>query len=96
MDIRAAISPCILCVSLLLHYIALYFSEFRYQVLPGPEATELSCYFGYLARGRLGAILGGLGFMTPGFVLMLFFAWLYVDYGLQNEVRKMSFNSSVC
>jgi chromate transport protein ChrA len=23
-----------------------------YQVLPGPEATELCCYFGYLARGR--------------------------------------------
>src|SRR6188768_3054958 len=28
-----------------------------YQVLPGPEATELSCYFGMLSRGRLGSLL---------------------------------------
>lgn len=24
-----------------------------YQVLPGPEATELCCYFGMLSRGSL-------------------------------------------
>jgi len=34
-----------------------------YQILPGPEATELACYFGYLAKGRVGAFLGGLGFL---------------------------------
>src|SRR5215211_4038055 len=37
-----------------------------YQVLPGPEATELCVYFGYLSRGRLGAVLAGLGFILPG------------------------------
>ena len=37
-----------------------------YQVLPGPEAHELCVYFGMLARGRIGAILAGLGFMLPG------------------------------
>ncbi len=42
-----------------------------YQVLPGPEATELACYFGYIAKGRLGSFLGGLGFLVPGFCLML-------------------------
>ena len=40
-----------------------------YQVLPGPEAHELCVYFGMLARGRVGAVLAGLGFMLPGFVL---------------------------
>jgi hypothetical protein len=34
-----------------------------YQVLPGPEAHELCVYFGMLARGRIGGILAGLGFM---------------------------------
>src|SRR5215207_11201574 len=53
-----------------------------YQILPGPEAHELCVYFGYLSRGRIGGLLGGLGFMLPGFVLMLALSWVYVRYGL--------------
>jgi chromate transporter len=53
-----------------------------YQVLPGPEAHELCVYFGMLARGRIGGILAGLGFMLPGFVLMLGLSWAYVSFGL--------------
>ncbi len=53
-----------------------------YQVLPGPEATELCVYFGMLSRGRIGGILAGLGFTLPGFFLMLLLSWLYVRYGL--------------
>ena len=51
-----------------------------YQVLPGPEAHELCVYFGMLARGRIGGILAGLGFMLPGFLLMFLLSWLYVAY----------------
>jgi chromate transporter len=47
------------------------------QVLPGPEAHELCVHFGMLARGRIGGLLAGLGFMLPGFVLMLAAAWAY-------------------
>ena len=50
-----------------------------YQVLPGPEASELCVYFGMLARGRLGGFLAGLGFLLPGFVLMFAMSWLYVS-----------------
>ena len=49
-----------------------------YQALPGPEAHEMCVYFGMLARGRIGGILAGLGFMLPGFALMLLASWLYV------------------
>jgi chromate transporter len=52
-----------------------------YQVLPGPEAHELCVYFGYRARGRLGGLLAGLGFMLPGFVLMMLLSWAYVTHG---------------
>lgn len=52
-----------------------------YQVLPGPEAHELCVYFGMVAGGRLGAFLAGLGFVLPGFVLMLALSWFYVAYG---------------
>lgn len=53
-----------------------------YQVLPGPEAHELCVYFGMLARGRWGGVVAGLGFMLPGFVLMLLLSWAYVRFGL--------------
>ena len=53
-----------------------------YQVLPGPEAHELCVYFGTLARGRLGGLLAGLGFMLPGFVLMFALSWFYLTIGI--------------
>src|SRR5215216_6794663 len=56
-----------------------------YQVLPGPEAHELCVYFGMLARGRIGGVLAGLGFMLPGFVLMFILSWLYMRYGLKTD-----------
>eukprot|EP00735_Rhodelphis_limneticus_P006996 TRINITY_DN19479_c0_g1::TRINITY_DN19479_c0_g1_i1::g.17160::m.17160 TRINITY_DN19479_c0_g1::TRINITY_DN19479_c0_g1_i1::g.17160 ORF type:complete len:464 (+),score=124.50,sp/P14285/CHRA_PSEAI/36.65/3e-83,Chromate_transp/PF02417.10/3.6e-36,Chromate_transp/PF02417.10/5.7e+03,Chromate_transp/PF02417.10/1.1e-30,DUF962/PF06127.6/0.15,SdpI/PF13630.1/1.9e+02,SdpI/PF13630.1/5.4,SdpI/PF13630.1/0.57,SdpI/PF13630.1/1.4e+03 TRINITY_DN19479_c0_g1_i1:82-1473(+) len=62
-----------------------------YQVLPGPEATELACYFGYISRGRIGAILGGLGFVIPGFIMMLVLSWVYKDYGLDDKYVQASF-----
>ncbi|HKY55871.1 MAG TPA: chromate efflux transporter [Anaerolineales bacterium] len=57
-----------------------------YQVLPGPEAHELCVYFGMLARGRIGAILAGLGFMLPGFLLMFALSWFYVTYGVNSPL----------
>ena len=53
-----------------------------YQVLPGPEATELCVYFGHLAHGRVGGVLAGLGFILPGFLLMLALSWAYVRFGI--------------
>lgn len=57
-----------------------------YQVLPGPEAHELCVYFGMMAGGRPGAVLAGLGFMLPGFVLMLALSWFYMTYGIASPV----------
>lgn len=57
-----------------------------YQVLPGPEAHELCVHFGMLAGGRVGAILAGLGFMLPGFVLMLALSWFYVTVGIASPL----------
>ncbi len=57
-----------------------------YQVLPGPEAHELCVYFGMVARGRIGGLLAGLGFMLPGFVLMFALSWFYVAFGINSPV----------
>jgi len=55
-----------------------------YQVLPGPEATELCVWLGMLARGRMGGLLAGLGFVVPGFVLMFLLSWAYLTVGLES------------
>jgi chromate transporter len=54
-----------------------------YQALPGPEAHELCVYFGARARGRLGGLVAGLGFMLPGFVLMFALSVAYVTLDLR-------------
>lgn len=61
------------------------------QVLPGPEAHELCVHLGMVARGRIGGLLAGLGFMLPGFVLMLAAAWLYTDWIVHNPVMASIF-----
>lgn len=63
-----------------------------YQVLPGPEAHELCVYFGMRAKGRWGGFIAGLGFMLPGFTLMLFFTWFYLTYGLQSPFVQTFFS----
>lgn len=64
-----------------------------YQVLPGPEATELCCYFGYLSRGRLGSLVAGLAFILPGFVLMLSAAVLYDSVGIKAAIVQSAFRT---
>jgi chromate transporter len=60
-----------------------------YQVLPGPEAHELCVYFGRLRAGKLGGLVAGLGFMLPGFLLMLGLSVLYVEAGLSERFEEL-------
>ena len=60
-----------------------------YQVLPGPEAHELCVYFGRVRGGKLGGFLAGLGFMLPGFVLMLGLTIAYVEAGLEDSLDEL-------
>jgi len=60
-----------------------------YQVLPGPEAHELCVYFGRIRGGKVGAFLAGLGFMLPGFVLMLALSILYVEANLAGHLDEL-------
>jgi chromate transporter len=60
-----------------------------YQVLPGPEAHELCVYFGRLRGGKVGGLLAGLGFMLPGFVLMLGLSILYVEADIAKNLHAL-------
>jgi len=60
-----------------------------YQVLPGPEAHELCVYFGRLRGGKRGGLLAGLGFMLPGFLLMLALSVAYVETDLATRLDEL-------
>lgn len=64
-----------------------------YQILPGPEAAELCMFFGCLAGGRLGGIAAGLGFILPGFILMLAASYVYIVVGFGNVYFDASFRA---
>ena len=53
-----------------------------YQALPGPEAHELAVHLGTVRGGRVGGLAAGLGFMLPGFFLVLLLSALYVQIDL--------------
>ncbi|WP_324807269.1 chromate efflux transporter [Sphingomonas sp. LY29] len=61
------------------------------QALPGPEAHELCVHLGIRAKGRLGGLLAGLGFMLPGFVLMMALAWGYSRLRIEGTVLGAMF-----
>ena len=65
-----------------------------YQVLPGPEAHELCVYFGRLRGGKLGGFAAGLGFMLPGFLLMLGLSALYVETDLAENLDALFYGLS--
>ncbi|KAM7193074.1 chromate transporter domain containing protein [Naviculisporaceae sp. PSN 640] len=64
-----------------------------YQILPGPEAAELCMFFGCLSAGRIGGIIAGMGFILPGFVLMLLASYLYSLAGFENVYVNASFRA---
>jgi len=51
------------------------------NLIPGPTSTELAIYLGYHRAGRAGLVLAGLLFILPAMVIVLVFAWAYVQFG---------------
>jgi chromate transporter len=51
------------------------------MLLPGPEATQLAIYVGWLLNGTLGGIVAGVLFVLPAFFLILGLSWTYAVHG---------------
>ena len=51
------------------------------NLIPGPNSTEMAIHIGFLRAGWAGLIVGGLAFTIPAVLIVLVFAWLYVEYG---------------
>ncbi|MDP2752475.1 MAG: chromate efflux transporter [Rhodocyclaceae bacterium] len=65
-----------------------WISEHRYlhalnycMLLPGPEAIQLAIYISWLMHGIKGAIMAGVLFFLPAFVLLSVLAGVYLTWG---------------
>ncbi len=51
------------------------------MLLPGPEAIQLAIYISWLMQGIRGAVVAGVMFFMPAFVLLSLLAGIYLSYG---------------
>jgi chromate transporter len=51
------------------------------MLLPGPEATQLATYCGWLLHGTWGGIVAGALFFLPSAVLLWALSWVYAAHG---------------
>jgi len=51
------------------------------MVLPGPEATQLATYIGWLMHRTWGGVVAGGLFVLPSVFILITLSWIYVAYG---------------
>jgi chromate transporter len=51
------------------------------MLLPGPEATQVAVYIGWLLNRALGGFLAGFLFVLPGVIVMMVLSVFYAGYG---------------
>jgi len=51
------------------------------MILPGPEATQLVTFVGWLLHGTVGALVAGILYVLPAAIFLWALSWVYVAYG---------------
>src|SRR5688572_5165007 len=59
------------------------------NLIPGPNSTEVAIHVGYTLRGVPGALVSGLGFIVPTFLLTLALSALYVCSGTIPQIDSL-------
>ncbi len=59
------------------------------NLIPGPNSTEIAIHLGHLRAGWRGLLAGGALFILPAMLIVMAFAWVYVNYGTAPEVEWM-------
>src|SRR3982074_638974 len=59
------------------------------NLIPGPTSTELAIYLGYTRAGPLGLLIAGGLFILPAMLIVLAFAWAYVNFGTTPQASAL-------
>lgn len=51
------------------------------MLLPGPEATQLATYIGWIMHRGWGGVIAGTLFLLPSLVMLAALSWIYLAYG---------------
>jgi chromate transporter len=51
------------------------------MLLPGPEATQLAIYIGWLLHKARGGIVAGVLFVLPSLLILIALSWVYLAFG---------------
>ena len=51
------------------------------MLLPGPEATQLATYIGWMMHGTRGGIVAGVLFVLPSMFILMALTWIYLVFG---------------
>ena len=51
------------------------------MLLPGPEATQLAVYIGWLMHRTVGGVLAGALFVLPSLGILILLSWIYLAWG---------------
>ena len=51
------------------------------MVLPGPEATQLATYIGWMMHKTPGGVMAGVLFVLPSLLILIVLSWIYMAYG---------------
>ena len=59
------------------------------NLIPGPNSTEMAIHLGFVRAGWRGLIVAGTLFILPAMVIVIGFAWAYVEYGTTTEATSL-------
>ncbi len=64
------------------------------EMLPGPASTQMGIYTGYVYAGWLGALVAGLAFITPAFLIVVALSWIYFQFQQLPQLMALFFGLS--
>ncbi|VEP14624.1 Chromate transport protein [Hyella patelloides LEGE 07179] len=59
------------------------------EMLPGPASTQMAIYTGYLRSGQLGALVAGICFIFPAFLIVLALSWAYFHWQTLPQTKAL-------
>ena len=64
------------------------------EMLPGPASTQMGIYLGYIRAGQLGALIAGIAFIAPAFLIVVALSWVYFRFQALPQLGAIFFGVS--